>query len=553
MRGWRELSLIGSQVPHLHSEVPAPGYIDGTLDYASGEQAVSFCQWAGMTLFPWQEDLLRESRATAMFENPDNPSLSEKRLAFPEGVFVVSRQNGKGEYLIGLELSAIYLNDSPISVLHTAHYTSTALSALQRTWDIVSESPNLMQWAPWVKKYGAGRLSEPKQIVSNGKEGIVFPNGSSISFRTRSGTQGAGTSNDLLILDECFDLPEGTADALTYTTRARKNAQTIYISSPVNINNPKHLHGVKFSSKRWAGIDETPGVLFKEWSLPEGMDPLTREAWVVTNPSLITSGEVGKQYRPVEAGAAAARSSESELSSFLVEDLGTGNWYPRDGVLSEKFVPVIDPDKWVRRASDNPERASGVPCIAVDLDPSGESVAVVVAARTSTGIDLSMHPVEEFDREEVAKIIHSVWEKESDGNDRPLVVMEPINRNVTIEHPLEKLGVEMTLMKSGANVAEATETFLQLVREEKITHDNDPRWAEALKVAKKSRVGKYGDRIIGDGGAVCSLVAAAYAVWGLHKLDSPDGKRPRFVGKARPVRASRPGRSSVLSVSRADY
>lgn len=540
------MALIGAQKPALSSSVPAPGFVPGSLDFGPGDQGVEFCRWAGMTLFPWQEDLLRDSRAVARFTNPDDETLAEERVAFPEIVTVVSRQNGKGEYLIGLELSAVYLSDDPVSILHTAHYTTTALSALRRTWDIISESPDLMQWKPWVDKYGEGRASTPKQIVSNGKEGIQFPDGSSIAFRTRSGTQGAGTSNDLLILDECFDLPEGTSDALTYTTRARKNAQTIYISSPVNIYNSKHLHGQKFSSKRWAGVDGAPGVLFREWSLPEGMDPLKREAWVATNPSLITAGAVGKQYRPVEAGAAAAKSSEVELRSFLVEDLGTGNWFPRDGDLSGDFVPLVDLGEWEAKMTAPPAR-QGENAIGVDVTPDGDRSALVAAIRSEDGFYLSLHPLSEFDRSEVIGAAKKALV--ANVSNPPLAVaLDPSGQCSTLVQPLEKEGIWPEQL-NGGQVSKSWELFRRLWEEGRITHDGDPRWVAAWEVAEeRSKQGRYRslERYVGD---VSVLVAATFAVWVLIEFSEVEDvpvnvEQKKFVGKARAVRA--PKRAAAL-------
>lgn len=73
--------LIGSQEPRLASTAHG--------DTTRGDAAVEFCRWAGMTLFPWQEDMLRDMCRT------DSEGLWSHR----ETVAVVPRQNGKGEVL----------------------------------------------------------------------------------------------------------------------------------------------------------------------------------------------------------------------------------------------------------------------------------------------------------------------------------------------------------------------------------------------------------------------------------------------------------------------
>lgn len=513
------MALIGAQEPSLSSSVPAPGFIEGTLDYSRGEQSVEFCSWAGMTLFPWQNNLLRDSKAAGQFiildENGEPSGESETRPAFPEEVIVVSRQNGKGEYLIGFELSEIYLSDGPISVLHTAHYASTALKAQKRTWEVISASPDLMQWAPWVEEYGPGKASTPRLSKSNGKEAIEFPNGSIIEFRTRSGTQGAGSSNDVLVLDECFDMPEGMLDALRYTTRARRDAVTIWISSPVNRFNPKHLHGKKFSEQRAAGVARTPGIMFREWSLPEGMDPLTREAWVVTNPSLITSGTVGKAYSPIEQSAMKARTSQSELQSLLVEDLGTGNWLSESG---DEFKPLVPFDRWGALAVSRPVRV-GECVLAVEVSPDGESVSLVSAGQTVRGAHIQVYPQPgEFTVDGTAAAIRRFVDEYQPASvlldkDSPAAVLVPA---------LLRLGIEPVQI-GGGQVSASLRSFEQSVGDWKVTHDGHGSWLEALQVAEKRGEGTKFPSIERFSGDVSVLVAATFAVWGLDRYLSESG------------------------------
>lgn len=513
------MALIGAQEPYLSSSVPAPGFIEGTLDYSRGKQAVAFCAWAGMTLFPWQNDLVHDAKALGSFaildEHGEPSGQSEIRPAFPEQVIIVSRQNGKGEYLIGDELSEIYLSDRPVSVLHTAHYASTALKAQKRTWDVISGSADLMQWAPWVEKYGPGRASTPRLAKSNGKEAIEFPNGSVIEFRTRSGTQGAGSSNDILVLDECFDMPEGMLDALKYTTRARRDARIIWISSPVNRFNPKHLHGRKFSEQRAAGKARTPGIMFREWSLPEGMDPLTREAWIATNPSLITSGTVGKQYGPIEQSAMKARTSESEKRSLLVEDLGTGNWLTEE---SDDFKPIVDLGRWEVMAAPGPVRV-GECVLAVEVAVDGQSVALVSAGQTARGVHLQVCPsLGGFTVDGTAAVIRRFV----DEYDPASVILDKNSAAAVLVPALLRLGIDPVQI-TGGPVSASLRSFEQFAGDRKLTHDGDESWVEALRVATKRGEDTKFPSIERFSGEVSVLVAGAFASWGLDKYLSESG------------------------------
>lgn len=90
---------------------------------------------------------------------------------------------------------------------------------------------------------------EPELMKSSGKEAIHLPNGSSAVFRTRTKKTGRGRTIDLLIFDECYDLPVEVFAAMNSTTAAVENAQRC-LSSPVN--RWEHMHGAIFSAKRWA-------------------------------------------------------------------------------------------------------------------------------------------------------------------------------------------------------------------------------------------------------------------------------------------------------------
>ena len=59
----------------------------------------------------------------------------------------------------------------------------------------------------------------PKLIKSNGKDAIHFPNGAKIYFRTRTKKTGRGLSIDLLVFDECFDLPNEVYAAMAIRLR----------------------------------------------------------------------------------------------------------------------------------------------------------------------------------------------------------------------------------------------------------------------------------------------------------------------------------------------
>lgn len=504
VRSW----LLGVQEPRL-SLVP-----DG--DSARGDSAVEFCRAVGMTLYPWQEDLLRDMCRT----------LSDGSWSAREVVVPVARQNGKGEVLVARELVGVFLFGE-MRIMHSAHFLDTAIDAGNRLWSIIEANEELMFW--W-----ADRFDEfPKQIKSNGKDAIVFPNGAKIYFRTRTKKTARGLSLDLLVFDECFDLPNEVYAAMANTTKARANAQKIFISSPVN--RFEHAHGAIFSAKRWAAIDGVESTLFKEWSPEDGADPFAEETWRRANPSLVEGNHPGAQLVEIETEAQSAKNSIDLRDAFLVETLGMGNWVPRDDDDSD-FSPIVDYSDWARCVSDAP-RFSGDTCLAVDVSPDGDVVAVVGAARVEDGVFLTLSPLEEFDRDKIVRFTQSTV----DSADPVAVVLDPKGTGTTLVNPLRSEGVEPELIK-WSQVTQATELFLTLFAEGKISHDGNPRWVRALESAKFRDGNSNGRALSRKDGVICELVAATFAVWGLEEFGAlektPEVKHlKKYVGKTRPVLA----------------
>lgn len=503
--------LIGCQTPTCE-HVP-----DGDAEFA--RRACEFVRWAGMTLYPWQEQLLHDLL------------LRDESGHWSSGEAVVSlaRQNGKGEVLVALELVSIYLCDVP-RIMHTAHFLDTAMDARDRLWDVIEDNPALMEW--WEDEYPG----VPQKIRGNGKDAINFPNKAKIYYRTRTKKTGRGLSFDLLIFDECFDLPNEVYAAMNNTTKARPNAQKVFISSPVNIK--EHFHGAIFSAKRWAAMDGESGMLFKEWSASEDDDPFDEVTWAKANPSLVDAPKPGVQLHEVRSEAAAARKSETLLDPFLVETLGRGNWVPRDGELVDDFVPIIDTSAWSSAAAAMPPK-SGESCLAVDVTPDGESVGVVGAAQIGEKVFLSVAPINDFSRSDVVGAVS----RAVGMNDPVAVVVDPSGQCSTIVDPLRDEGIEPERV-NGTQVSQAYELFLRLWAEGRVIHDGSQRWLDALGVAEeRSKNGRYRslERYSGD---VTVLVAASLAVWGLQEFGIGDvdvdiKRTRRHVSAARGVKRGR--------------
>lgn len=502
------MELLGSQHPRLWS-IP-----EG--DTERGEQAVQFVRWAGMTLYPWQEDLLRDmcrtdydfakrQREATKAGNRHVMALVEFVWAAREVVVVIPRQNGKGEVLVARELCGIYLFGEK-TIGHSAHFMDTAQDAQKRLWDVIEANDNLMYWweddpdTPGVPHFGR----------TNGKENITFPTGQQVLFRTRTDKTFRGLSLDLVIFDECFNLPNEINAAMSKTTRAKQRAQRIYISSPVD--RQVHMHGAIFSAKRWAGIDGAKGVLYKEWSLADEMDPFDEETWAACNPSLVESGP-GAQLSDLQGDAASAASSEILRRQFMVESLGWGDWYPRDGDVVDDFQPVLSDDELGEMTLANVSRddISGWQ-VCVDASPDREFCSVAVAGKRRDGSVVGLVGYHgELVTERVVDIVTEVC-----GDVDPMdVIVDPKSPAWVVGEALDRAGFDVRRLKF-PEVKAATGAFLQGHRDRSwFIVDQDGVVGSAFDVAELKADASGGVRWARrDGqGTICQLTSLSYAMW----------------------------------------
>lgn len=499
------VELLGDREPRL-SVVP-----DG--DTTRGDTAVDFAKWCGLTLYPWQEDLLRDLCRTI----PDG------RWAAREAVVSIARQNGKGEVLLARELAGIYLFGERL-VYHTAHLMETALDAQKRMWEVIESNEGLLYW------WGDDPDEMPTLVTSNGRESIQFPAvHASVAFRTRTPKTGRGLAIDLLIFDECFHLPREVFAAMNSTTKSRRMAQKIFISSPVNRH--EHAHGRIFSAKRWSALDGAARMLLKEWSPAPGADPFADATWRAANPSLVMDGP-GVQYDEIQAEADAARVSEDMLAVFLVESLGAGIWFPRDGDDDDDFDPIVPDEKVDAAFTTAPGRLSDV-VLAIDGSADRSTVSIAAAGRVESGLRglVGYHGRMNVDAA-VTAVLQAI-----DDADPVAVIVDPKSAAEPIIDPLERAGIEVHRM-SYADVKSATALLLSGMDEGRIALSEDERLRDAFRCAALREDREGGVALARRSGTICQLVAVSFALWGVDRF----GALPRVnVGTAVPLRSVKSG------------
>lgn len=494
-------TLSGRQEPHHQSVTPG--------SYERGEKALELARRMGQKPMPWQEWCVKQILSTnqaGMWTHGD-------------AVLIIPRQNGKSWVLSVVIIYYIFVLRR--NVIFTAQRWPTAEDIWKRTWAMVDAVPSLRKLVQR-KTCSQGRGTIELRKRPGEEEG---PN---VIMTTRSADLGRGlTRKDLIIYDEAYNLQGSETSALDATQLAAEDPQTIYSSSAVNAS--EHFYGEILTGQRERGLaGDDPSMFFAEWMAPEEMPRDELETWQYANPSF----GVIQNERKVNSLLQKARTPD-RIRSFEVEILGRGDW-PALGEAAHEAI--IDPDVWAGLHDPEPDIV-GDCAFSVDVTPDAVKVGMVSASRTRDGLHLSVAPVEDFDRQRVIRMSGEAVKR----NDPVAVAIDTAGPASIIESELRRTGIAPEKM-GPSRVTAACELFLQLVAEGKVTHDGNPRLAEAVAVAEFRDVkGEMGRALTRRSGDISTLVAATFAAWALTEYEIPltaparaKGQK-RYVGTAKPV------------------
>lgn len=272
-------------------------------DETTGQDCVDLAAAYGVPLDAWQIDIIR-----GLLREVDG------RWSASQAGLVVSRQNGKGQILVALELFGLF--ELGEQILHTAHSVRTSSDAFRRLWGVIQAHPDL-----------AGRVRRHSQMI--GAEYVELDSGARISFSTRSASVGRGLSLDRLIVDEAEDLPAAEVGALAPTVFSRPRAQSLYFGT---------APGATHDSKAFAAMRSTahdglnPRLAWWEWCAEWGPDVDDQAVWVRVNPA-VAEGRVPLQ-------AIVDDRAILPVDQFQAERLSM--WPPN----AERHIPIIDPSAW---------------------------------------------------------------------------------------------------------------------------------------------------------------------------------------------------------------
>lgn len=426
---------IGAQRPNRWT-VPAAA---DTLGY----QVVDLARECGLILDEWQAWTLQQALRV---DGRGQWSGFEVGLVLP-------RQNGKNAIVEALELAGLVLWPAmfgrPWVASHSAHKFATASEHFLRMRQLIEASDDVRRRVKTIH-------------TANGKESITMADGSRLKFIARTRGASRGSSDDLIVFDEAYDLPAAAVGAMLPSLSARKNPQVWYTSSA------PHHDSVMLHRLRDRAVKPDSGRLcYFEWCNPSSVDPLDRDAWYAANPAL--GIRISEEF--VEAEQKAMPADE-----FARERLGVAQ-------TADDFHSVLPFSAWAA-CEDARSGVDAPAAIALDVSPERSWATFAIAASRH---DDRVH-VEAIDRREGTAWIVPRAVELSSRYGLP-IILDPRSPAGGCVGELAAAGVQLDEV-SGQELTQACAAFQDAVLNGRIAHIGQVPLTAAVAGAAARHVGE---------------------------------------------------------------
>lgn len=324
---------MGSQEPSVRI---APKY-----DRTDGMRAAKLLQLGGLTLDPWQSDVLDDWMALT-----------------PSGKWVcrtcggsVPRQNGKTGLVAGRgEAGMMLFNEQ---VLYTAHLQKTATETFEEMANFFDSDA--------LRKY----LKDIKTAL--GREQIILKSGARVKFLARTRNGGRGQHGDLLIFDEAQELDSDAQASFLPAISASLNPQTLYVGTPPDPN----CEGTTFRGIRKKAMDgDTRTTAWFEFSVDKIGDVFDKKRWAKTNPAL---------GRRILLSTIEGECEQMDADTFARERLGW--WTP---IVTQRLDLAIPEKLWDECKSDE-LKPEGKTAFGIKFSADGSEVSLCGAVIPQNG------------------------------------------------------------------------------------------------------------------------------------------------------------------------
>ena len=441
----------GNQKPRLDF------YRNGDIWLA--DKTIQLLEHYGVKLLPWQKSILYRWMAV----EETTPGSGVWRWVNTDCGLLVPRQNGKSELLIARIVGGmIFLGEAIIYTAHSDNTVGEIKRRVQRFFYDAEEEIRDMLTEEFDK--------EPKSL-----DYVELRNRGRCVFRTRTRTNGLGSTNDTLLLDEDQEETDAQQEALLPTISAGKNAnhQTIRVGTPPSGGGS----GTVFMRMRKNVLDgKTTEICWQEWSVETLTEPSDEEAWYQANPSL--------GYFLMKS-AVKAEAQKMAVDSFNKMRLG---W-----VAGVENMRAISDEMWSPLAVKEvplPEHPQMVYAVKFAPDGSAVSLAVgVIMPDTRVHVELLERKPLSAGTGWLATWLLERWRKPNkiiiDGAAGTQLLVEELVRS---NGKLKKRILTPNAREAGAAYAD----FYTGIEQARLTHYDQPALNMSIRTVKKRSIGKDG-------------------------------------------------------------
>ena len=412
----------------------------------------------GKPLMPWQRYVVD----VALEINP-----ATGRLCYRTVVVTVPRQSGKTTLILPLHawraIAFPGISGQPQRILYGAQ---SGVEALEKWED---------EHLPLLNN---SRLSSQYTVrKANGRQGILWKNGSIQGLLAGTEKSGHGKSLDLAIQDEAFALVDGRAEQSVRPAMLTRRDPQYWITSTAGTAKSLFLLDKNETGRAAveAGVDT--GLAYFEWSADRAADPADPETWRSCMPALDVLPEVTEDV--IRAEFIDMKRQEFRRAYLNIAD------------TEAELESIIPPDVW-KRAADPHSQVDGRVAIAVDANPERSETSIAIAGRRLDGL---MH-VEIVDcRPGVGWALERVRELRERWNPVAVVIdpTGPANSLIPDLEAVTASGRASSFEVIKPNVREATQAagdfYDALIEKDDLRHIDQDQLNAAIAVAQKRPLG----------------------------------------------------------------
>jgi hypothetical protein len=193
--------------------------------------------------------------------------------AYREIVITVPRQSGKTALMLAWEVHRAIAWGGAQAVAYTAQ---TGFDARQK---LIADQVPVLERSPI-------RSAIRKIYLANGKESVIFRNGSRIQVLPSTPTAGHGRTIALGVIDEAFADEEGIREAALLPAMATKADAQMIVVSTAGTDSALYLRRKVEAGRAATESSDRSRIAYFEWSADPDSDPFDPETWASCMPAL---------------------------------------------------------------------------------------------------------------------------------------------------------------------------------------------------------------------------------------------------------------------------